>query len=122
MVNVNELRVGNLLLTSSGTIVPIRGGGIAAIESGQLIMHPIPLTPEWLERMGWQVVDQGSGPYYWLEKQCWFHIHLSADGSLYANFNNNTVLIKSLHHLQNIYLDLTGEQLTINNEHLQSTS
>jgi hypothetical protein len=132
-MKVSELRLGNYIY-HNGEVVPV-----VQIERRYKTMYrlndldvderiiedhfqPIPLTPEWLERCGWQLVDQGRGPYYWLEKQCWFHIHLPEDGTLYANFNNNAVHIKYLHQLQNLYFALTGEELTINNVNLQSTS
>lgn len=132
-MKVSELRLGNYIL-HNGEVMPVvqierRYKTIFRLNDldvdERIIedhFRPIPITPEWLERLGWQVVDQGSGAYYWLEKQCWFHIHSSADGTLYANFNNNAIPINSLHQLQNLYFALTGEELTINNEHLQSAS
>lgn len=123
-MKVSELRLGNLIY-HNGEVMPVvqierRYKTIYRLNDMDVDeriigdhFQPIPLTPEWLERCGWQVVDQGSGPYYWLERQCWFHIHLSADGSLYANFNNNAVTIEYFHQLQNLYHILSGEELAI---------
>jgi hypothetical protein len=132
MIKSNELRLGNVVAyrhaekTEPTIHRVIRLERITArldkCPEGDLHMYSdreysdiegVPLTGEWLETCGWQLVDQGRGPYYWLEKQCWFHIHLSEDSSIYANFNNNAVPIRYLHQLQNLYFALTGEELTI---------
>jgi hypothetical protein len=101
--------IGSVIIDQGRFVITTDERGYVSIQE----CARIPLTPEWLERLGWQVVDQGSGPYYWLEKQCWFHIHLSADGSLFANFNNNAIPVNHLHQLQNLYYTLTGEELEI---------
>jgi hypothetical protein len=123
MIEANELRIGNCVYKKDafyyekGHEIKERLHYVTAsdiyhiVEDGDPTNHPIILTPEWLETCGWRIVDQGSGPYYWLEKQCWFHIHVSSDGSLYANFNNNAISIQYLHQLQNLYFALTGEEL-----------
>lgn len=123
MIKAGELRIGNSVFIAGHyenvfSVLDIGSelstfNGVPVFKATYDEMNPIPLTPEWLERCGWQVVDQGSGPYYWLEKQCWLHIHVSEDGNIFANFNNNAVYLKSLHSLQNLYHALTGEELII---------
>lgn len=73
MINVNELRIGNLVVTDIGSTVPIRGGGINAIEQGQLKVYPIPLTPEILEKCGFEKMEpitwHGNGYDYTLSAE-----------------------------------------------------
>jgi hypothetical protein len=52
MINAKELMTGNYLYSSDGVVVEMDAGGIFDIWVGQEECSPIPLTEEWLERLG----------------------------------------------------------------------
>ena len=76
-------------------------------------ISPIPITPEWLERLGFELHkpcgDEGfikwkhkNGVYLlWIEGKFW-HDHWSTG-----------IWINSVHQLQNLYHALTGQELTV---------
>lgn len=76
-------------------------------------ISPIPITPEWLERLGFELHkpcgDEGfikwkhkNGVYLlWIEGKFW-HDHWSTG-----------IWINSIHQLQNLYHALTGQELTV---------
>ena len=76
-------------------------------------ISPIPITPEWLERLGFELHkpcgDEGfikwkhkNGVYLlWIEGKFW-HDHWSTG-----------IWINSVHQLQNLYHALTGKELTV---------
>jgi len=115
-VKASELRIGNLVKLESGEIVPIRGGGIAAIESGYLKVEPIPLIEEWLVKAGFELLD---GIYY---KSMFAYGGDQCDDFELQIFNNDEnyfavstmetyIPIEYVHQLQNLYFALTGEEL-----------
>jgi len=109
MIQVNELRVGNLL-NFGGQPSEIRGGGIQLLEDGKLhiVPIPIPLTEEWLLKFGFRV-KMGSVT----------HNHSFVKGkivvrhSLRFGFHYDDLKLESVHQLQNLYFALTGTELTI---------
>lgn len=124
MINVKELRIGNLIFLELGlpglNVHTIKGQDIADIANGKVTLTsltPIPLTPEWLERCGFANEPIGSNSYI---KEDVKIFNFNDDG-IYKMWNYK-VEVKNVHQLQNLYFALTGEELTINNEHLQSTS
>jgi len=138
-MEAKELRIGNYVHTTCA----ISGDNIVTeIEeinkqyaNEGVSIDPIPLTEEWLERLGFEfydyvldsdedIDDNETGIYKSYKKQ--------PDGKKYyysVNFNSdNTIeftiklrwademvlsLIKHVHQLQNLYFALTGEELTI---------
>jgi hypothetical protein len=77
-------------------------------------IEPIPLTPEWLERFGFSPDDndESTCPSWSGHGMTIEHNEEKENWSLSPLFGF-WVSIPSVHHLQNLYLDLTGEQLTI---------
>lgn len=72
-------------------------------------IEPIPLTPEWLGKCGFNRINHVEGYSFFAKKGCCIDI-----------YENKTLLwghvsyaIKYLHQLQNLYHALTGEELTI---------
>jgi hypothetical protein len=80
-------------------------------------LQPIPLTEEWLERFGckkqtssakgigefdWYELPNGMDLVWVLSSKCWVRIETV-----------ESVTIKHVHQLQNLYFALTGEELTI---------
>lgn len=145
----NELMLGNwvwfecdeLHMTTSGRVINIRSDGSYApgvnINGGIIYrvglidqwgnqrdehiidLEPIPLTPEWLERMGFEFDednDFGDEQFYLIrdsEGDCIVAIyHAKLDNKYFIELHPNAE-IKYVHQLQNLYFALTGEELVI---------
>jgi len=118
-MKANELRIGNLLqgdkiqLANQGIysdgIFAITGYGISEFELGRLLKaKPIPLTEEWLLKFGFEKLTKRfrkevNGYWYTVWDSGQFDVDNKA-----ISFN-----CKYVHKLQNLYFDLTGEELTI---------
>lgn len=140
MIKANELRCGNMVLykpygNRDGERVTIAGIlGMQAYfnkytnESGMFHnLQPIPLTEEWLERMGFQKMLQSADPDYgpieWSKEYPvsyqsgpeYFTLWPNEGGSN-GNFlldNYSAAPLKYVHQLQNLYFAVCGEELTI---------
>lgn len=143
MEKANELRIGNLL-DNGYIIVQVTSisldiddeyqPSIGICKYGEhrdevivneaafgIEIKPIPLTPEWLERLGYKK-DSMDNKWYQSPSNLppiynWRRGDYGMDG-----LPLSVKSIQYLHQLQNLYFALTGEELTINHEHLQSTS
>jgi hypothetical protein len=125
MIQANELRIGNLVLFKGEVDVIIEIGqagngfcennGYFNFDTGTIA--PIPLTPEWLERCGFEYKE----PNY-------TKMPLSIGKNFFRDGTGNydgfvlrhkfeyciqVLVIKDLHQLQNLYFALTGEELKI---------
>lgn len=135
-MKANELRIGNWVFDDEGKPSRIEalwskawrdndGGdsehfGLSINgEIGWLspIVTGIPLTPEILEKCGFEKEEDGDGGYY--------HELLSGNGQLFVEGDkkgytdvfldlNETVRVRYLHQLQNLYWCLCGEELKVN--------
>jgi len=119
MVKANELRLGNLVYGFK-TIWQIDFTDFRNYDTdtGELPYDPIQLTPEILERCGFQY-------YAWPDFLQFSHFIkndfiLRETDSGYSFFNTSKcdnsqrqhlVIIRHLHQLQNLYFALTGEEL-----------
>jgi hypothetical protein len=127
MIKANELRIGNLIEMPADSgkpfwkVLEIKELGIIYGQSWETgtayckydIPNPIPLTPEWLERLGYK---------YSAEDQKWFK-QGSLLGPLYSIYDGFYGIqglgihpgnrYKCVHQLQNLYFALTGEELQI---------
>jgi hypothetical protein len=76
--------------------------------------HPIELTPEWLDRSGLVEKESYMPGELKFTVEGNFSIEAIDEGKLkfYLPFNKS-IEIKYLHQLQNLYLDLTGEELNV---------
>lgn len=134
-MKANELRIGNLIMDRGDKILRIDsinkiGNEYYRIEMEQYIgniqvhplteyndyLKPIPLTEEWLLKFGFEkdrynfIIESGFKfcvEYYNADSIYSFHIY--TDGEWHCIVNE----IKHVHTLQNLYLALTGEELTI---------
>jgi hypothetical protein len=119
MISPNELRIGNLLLNNHVTykVISIDEEGIMADPVSQKhtidvnirdLVTPIPLTEEWLLSFGFEKMHK----YYQLGKVT---INIFNDSAYKLNVSGFTPYkaIKYVHQLQNLYFDLTGEELTL---------
>jgi len=147
MIKANELRIGNRLWESSistpgaddfdeMTVASINDIDKVVYDEQDNIysydyLYPIPLTPEWLERCGGK--KNNGTPFYCIDMPSNIgEIHINPDNGmiwLRHHANEHTALNPYsgnagyfLHSLQNLYFAMTGEELTINNEHIQTTS
>lgn len=132
MIQVNELRTGNLV-SHTGKIQRIEWVHIAdadyphgAIstnimdERGAEEFEPIPLTPEILEACGFRrKVNKYSNEFFYQKEGLW--LCLVEDGNrvvpctLYdgIQFFQSANFIESVHGLQNLYFTLTGTELEV---------
>ena len=118
MIQAKDLRIGNWVFYShpkksyNYCISPL---DLHYADTRERIFKPIPLTPEILEKCGFEEVYkspmhstywmEGLSYYFWYEK-----------GNQYADCKGLQVNCKHLHQLQNLYFALTGEELTITYE------
>jgi hypothetical protein len=89
-------------------------------KSGHKYLNPIPLTEEWLIKLGFISYDSVFGieykiamdvePSYILGKRN-RELTASPDGEKYFIDGNYLIRIKYVHQLQNLYFALTGEEL-----------
>lgn len=122
MIKANELRIGNKVLCTANK--GYGGPGITTVNSiarginywqdmgasGEIPfkdIEGIPLTEEWLERMGFENVRSGT---YGIG--C-FEIWVQGKQLFYSESLPNSPEIKFVHQLQNLYFALCGEELTI---------
>lgn len=115
----NELRVGNLYYPKGTNYAAVvNANDIGAIQNGIGVdfYQPIPLTPEILEKCGfdWSIYHQAfrqhqdTVEFYYLN-ECY------PSGFQFSTFKKQQLIgnpIQYLHQLQNLYFALTGEELT----------
>ena len=123
-MKANELRIGDLVATdglSSVRVVEIGSNYIISERHGKLCdymtdeIKPIPLTEEWLLRMGFEKHILDGRRCYSLQYDDRETLDIyEANGFFYFLHSGLTaVFIKSLHHLQNLYHIVTRKELTI---------
>lgn len=132
MINVTELRVGNIVLYTQDNdelpVLKIDGDSKTIcldllldlnMEVNEQDIEPIPLTPEWLGRCGflsagqfdkdiYKVVVNGESYYIRDHKGFDFAIDSNEGDPLYIRYD-----LHHVHQLQNLYFALTGEELAI---------
>lgn len=135
MINAQELRIGNLVMVN-GEIEEICGicedypflktvkYGVYVIEYKDL--EPIPLTEEWLIRMGFQREKEHelfSGLTLILSDYIEFYSDNQdnfSDSCMFVGLRDvdmdieNHIVLYSVHQLQNLFFALTQEELKIN--------
>jgi hypothetical protein len=126
LIMIKELRIDNLILYGAHgpvLVIEVKKTGKVRVEflSAQSIEHgyyrmtmnisqfdPIPLTPEWLGRCGFE--DHGT---YWERTASPSFVLLKDDKGLYIG-NPVRSYVHAVHHLQNLVFALTeGEELQI---------
>jgi len=124
MIDPKELRIGNWLqgkpfnaprmgISSNGE-TQITGEGIAAIERRLITNYsysPIPLTPEWLERLGF---EYDKYMLWWTNKKVSIFNAIRTTNNkdfFVVSCYGQTKPIRSVHELQNLIFCLTGEEL-----------
>jgi hypothetical protein len=129
MIDPRELRIGNYVTLHGNAVASpidfeVEGTSDDGIEvAGHIArltnIHPIPISPEWLERLGFEMDDDMECGIIW-------YLKLNDDISIYWNgcieieIKTQFVTtrydidhIKYIHHLQNLYHALTGKELEL---------
>ena len=110
MIQANELRIGNYVYDVGGQPSKV----VRLTEEKIPLASPIPLTPEILEKAGFNLQPQRISMWQrgrvkiWMGNNAIAYLkHEDKDESYYIGE------CKSLHQLQNLYFALTGEELPI---------
>lgn len=120
-MEANELRIGNLVHLDLGlphlSVHAIMALDFYAINETISIIHPIPLTEEWLLKFGFkkEVHSSISSSSTWLYLPD-FPLRKSGGFANPMYFSLGTydgIKIYSVHQLQNLYYALTGDELCI---------
>lgn len=125
-MDIRELRIGNIIETPTqwiGVVNSIRQLLIGVTdkqgygyEFGVDLIDPIPITPEWIERLGFER-GQSKISNCFVFSYGHYKIHINAFGVIY--FSHYTMggfylrEVKFVHQIQNLIFALTGEELTI---------
>jgi len=104
MMKATELRIGNLVYIGS-EINKIELVDFADIyENNTIILYqPIPLTEEWLVKLGFERGGQSTLSEYFVNVREWNNFYFSKIGL------GTIAKIQYVHQLQNLYFALTGE-------------
>ena len=122
-MKVNELRIGSLVYYNKPVRKEVTISGILSQglyykgnDKGCLCdfqFDPIPLTKEWLLKLGFEIESEDDDYWYFLSnKTCVFGISLFKKED-YWIFYDSDAKIKYVHQLQNLYLSLVGEELEL---------
>lgn len=125
-MKASDLRIGNLIYNGIGEVFPVNGETINNFNAGQAVLgvfKPIPLTEEWLIKMGFEkdykleeleenrLKQWGYGDIQYAN---FIRICYHETGKFTTSFHGTPLTKpKCVHQLQNLYHSLTGEELTI---------
>jgi len=122
MIQANELRIGNYVSMFGEQILIVDISLLMGIENGVEFI-PIPLTPEILEKCGFEWSDTKTHsddrpPVKGLYKEFLLMLNNGSNKNIWyaAPFGYPLMPQRTyyLHQLQNLYFALTGEELTFN--------
>ncbi len=121
----NELRIGNWL-NHKGIDIEWAIEDFAEVEKAGIleVTKPIPLTPEWLEKFGFEKLSDGA-PIYCYKISGWSRLVIGGLTNEFKLFELQSVDVKGnefkeiiaiepikyVHQLQNLYFALTGNEL-----------
>lgn len=120
-IEPKSLRIGNLFREKhTGSHVSIIGLTATRITfSGKFYnewqAEPIKINGMWLEKFGFklEVINEDERPVYILNMDEYFYIDFDTLQPMDAGYPIAKVKIEYVHQLQNLYFDLTGQELTI---------
>ena len=112
-MKANELRIGNLVYCVD-EVSDVDVSVLEMIDDGFGEWSPIPLTEEWLLRMGFEKHILDGRRCYSLQYDDRETLDIyEANGLFYFVHSGGTsAFIQSLHHLQNLYHIVTSKELT----------
>lgn len=111
-MKANELRIGNWLRDNQGDFK------VKALEEGvEFTDIAIPLTTEWLERAGFIKEMYDEEVWYELFYGPWIFLQGDKNGFTEVTIEGfeDSLRVKYVHQLQNLYFALTGEELIFAN-------
>ena len=119
-MKASELRIGNSII-QDGDFVFVTGWRLEFIGKNKLEYKPIPLTEEWLLNFGFtrHHADYSNNIIYIKNVPD----NTEFEWGVYPNELGsgiqiqNRKLLKHVHHLQNLYFALTGEELEIKDDY-----
>src|SRR5579872_703276 len=106
-LQANELRIGNLVLDSSKNTTIIE----SIIPEHARIRFGIPLTEEWLKRMGFEQSEREDSAL--VHKESSLPIWSNDEGGFYYIDNEIIIYLDYVHQIQNFFFIATGTELTI---------
>ena len=111
-MEASELRIGNFVkyLTLNGNS-EILANGIYLFELGELELHEIPLTEEWVLKFGG--IHETGGMYFFGNVGILHYRRENEFSLMNYNYKKGKIYttIKYVHQLQNLYFALTGKEL-----------
>jgi len=115
-MTASELRIGNYLSDSKGghrTVLSIHPDWYEHSYGATLFSDaaPIPLTEEWLLKLGWEKTSFGSEIAFKCRGQLIYEEWIN--GVYHIRFHATNKRIQYVHQLQNLYFALQDEELTI---------
>lgn len=121
-MNVNELRIGNLIYDKHNDIYEVGYNTFSKFfhptmdRSAEKSFSGIPLTEEWLLSKGFKLIKKGIGWDEFSNSKITLTNVPTNKGLIIAfrHGNDKYVFLKFIHQLQNLYWCLTGEELIIN--------
>ena len=107
-MKASEFRIGNYY-NQFGNAEKVSWSTLKTLEEStteQLWCKPIPLTEEWLEKLGFECLYTDDEHYFYIDSIRGFYVN--------SNFQNIDCEydLKYVHQLQNLYFALTNEELT----------
>lgn len=121
-INTKELRIGNLVYSSNSSLAPLTDitiGLLNSIHEGYRSAEPIPLTEEWLLKLGFENNYPIASREYFISREgrkyyCKVIDHYETGFLFIMDYWEAGRMIKYVHQLQNLYFAITGEELPIN--------
>lgn len=111
-----ELRIGNLVTELNIEVISIDIVDLESIKNGDTNYKPIPLTEDWLLKLGFiKGIDK---VYYIKLKDKYLKVfekigHVLVSTDKFSNCFKISDNIKYVHQLQNLYFSLTQTELTV---------
>ena len=117
MIQANELRIGNWVQRFDGSVFQVTKFDIFQLHEIPLYLNPkpIPITEEWLLKLGFEERKNLIFTYSFPNKKYAYTIFGDNEDGFSITLLYK-IEIKYVHQLQNLYFALTGEELTIKNE------
>jgi hypothetical protein len=121
-MKASELRIGNSIMQDDDFVF-VTWWRLELMENNKIEYKPIPLTEEWLLKLGFDKLENDIPTYF----KCFgnlieddyeysFNIYVDSEQNYFITVFGRKIIIKHVHQLQNLYHALTGEELTIKDE------
>ena len=103
----SEVRIGNLVFFNE-TVIEVSSDHLTSFLNGTEDFIPIPLDENWLKKFGFLEFHYPDSKSRWFSDEV-LELELKRNGC----FILKTFEICTVHQFQNVYLDLTRDELTI---------